>query len=114
MSYGSSVTTDGSSVMTNGTSVTTDGASVMTDGVSAASNSASGRAGSRRGSQKKGACTWHAPRGSYYLLSSGAVGAGTGVPASGGVVTGGGTTVGLGRVRNGWMPNSTSLSLPLP
>jgi hypothetical protein len=60
--------------------------------------------------KKKGACTQAHPQERCYLLLSGAV-AGAGAPASGAV---GGTTVGLGRLRSGLIPNSTSLSLPWP
>ena len=76
---------------------------------------ASGEPWEARGRTRKGACTWHAPREDFYLLLGGGVarGAGAGVPNAGAGVVGG-TTVALGRVRSGWMPNSTSLSLPLP
>jgi hypothetical protein len=76
---------------------------------------APGRAEEAMGTTGKGACTWHAPRGGSYLLPGRVVmaGEGAGVPGSGAGVVGG-TTVALGRARNGWMPNSTSLSLPLP
>jgi len=54
------------------------------------------------------------PRGKALLADERGGGVGAGVPASGGVGTVSGSTIGLGRDRNGWMPNSTSLSLPLP
>jgi hypothetical protein len=85
------------------------------------SGKARGRADEELETQKKGRATRHAPLGGSYLLLGGdvegvaGVGAGPGVPVPGaGVGVVGGTTVALGRVRSGWTPNSTSLSLPLP
>ena len=96
--------------------------SLETPGVSAvwAAEREGGFAGGSGGFWKEkakartGACSRHAPKGRVYLLPGRVEEAGTGVPISVGVGTVDGSTVGLGRVRNGWMPNSTSLSLPLP
>src|SRR4029077_15745403 len=61
---------------------------------------------------KKGACLSARPQEGCYLLLDGVVGVEPEGAASGGGGVGG-TTVGLARLRNGWMPNWTSLSLPL-
>lgn len=50
------------------------------------------------------------PRGGCYLFGRVVAGAGSGVPGSGAGVVG----VVLERERNGWTPNSTSLSLRMP
>ena len=76
---------------------------------------ASGRPEEAMGTTGKGGVHLARPPGGSYLLPGRVVmaEAGAGVPGSGAGVVGG-TTVALGRARNGWMPNSTSLSLPLP